>query len=92
MGAIEFTQFKRPDGRAVPVWIDRPDKIVERAQKIIARGFRFECEHLEPNMVSLTISKDDGDHAIEVVPNGPEVPLAVDHLITNFLLPDEATP
>jgi hypothetical protein len=31
--------------------------------------------------ISLTIADDDGDVDIEVVPNGPEVPAAVDRLI-----------
>ena len=82
---IPFTQFMRPDGRAVPVFIARPQPIVEKAQRIIASGYRFECEHLSDGHVSLTIANDKrGDVDIEVVPNGPEVPVAVDRLVTSF--------
>lgn len=84
MAAIQFTQFLRPDGRPVSVSIDRPDEIASRAASIVRRGFRFECEHLTTGEVSLTIADDDGDHAIEVVANGPGVPLAVDRLVTQF--------
>lgn len=82
---IPFTQFLRPDGRPVPVRIERPDDIATKAEAIIARGYRFECESLSTGDVSLTITNDKrGDVEIEVVPNGPEVPLAVDRLITRF--------
>lgn len=80
--AIPFTQYMRPDGRAVPVRIARPVEIAEKAQAIIARGLCFECEHLTTGDVSLTITDpDEGDVDIEVVANGPEVPAAVDRLI-----------
>lgn len=79
---ISFTQYMRPDGRAVPVKIARPVDIAAKAEAIIARGLRFECEHLMTGDVSLTITDpDEGDVDIEVVPNGPEVPAAVDRLI-----------
>lgn len=84
MAEIPFTQFLRPDGRQMVVTIERPAEIAAKAEKIMARGLRFECEHLTTGHVSLTIADDDGDHAIEVVENGPEVPAAVDRLISQF--------
>lgn len=79
---IPFTQYMRPDGRAVPVMIARPVDIAEKARSIIARGLCFECEHLTTGDVSLTITDpDEGDVDIEVVPNGPDVPAAVDRLV-----------
>lgn len=84
MPAIQFTQFMRPDGRPVPVSIDRPDDIAAKAAEITKRGYRFECEHLSDGHVSLTITDDDGDADIELAPNGPDVPAAVDRLITRF--------
>lgn len=85
MTSIPFTQFMRPDGRPVQVSIDRPDDIVAKAQSIIARGYRFECEALTDGHVSLTITdEENGDLDIEVVPNGSEVPTAVDRLIERF--------
>lgn len=89
MALIPFTQFLMPDGRKNQVSIDRPDDIAAKAQEIIAAGFRFECEMLsDRNTVSLTITDpDEGDVEIEIVPNGPEVPVAIDNMITRFRLP-----
>lgn len=82
---IEFTQFLMPDGRPTTVWIDRPHNIVKKAREIRAAGFRFETEMLSDyGTISLTISKDDGDYAIKVVPNGPEVPEPIDRMIAGF--------
>lgn len=90
MGKIEFTQYLLPDGRKTNVWIERPQAVVDRAQRIRAQGFRFEVEMLsDMETVSLTITDDEMDHAIEVVPNGPAVPEAVDRLINNFAVPTD---
>jgi hypothetical protein len=79
---IPFTQFMRPNGRQVDVSIDRPADIAAKAQSIIDRGFRFECEHLTTNEVSLTIAGKDDDLDIEICANGPGlVGPAVDRLI-----------
>ena len=87
MTAIPFTQYLMPDGRAAEVSIDRPDEIAAKAQRIIAKGYRFECEMLSDRQtISLTITDpDEGDVEIEVVENGPDVPLAVDRMIERFL-------
>jgi hypothetical protein len=81
---IPFTQFLRPDGRAMPVTIDRPHRIADLADAIIARGYRFECEHLQTGHASFTITNKDGDADIEVAPNGPEVPIAIDRMVERF--------
>lgn len=77
-----------PDGRTNDVTIRRPEAIVAMADKIVAAGFRFECEMLSDyNTVSLTIfdPKREVDVAIELATNGPDVPRAVDYLIEAFL-------
>ena len=81
---IPFTQYLRPDGRRRYTTIDRPSHVAAKAAEILAAGFRFECEEMMSGQVSLTIGDDDGDYAIEVVPNGPAVPDAVDRLILKF--------
>lgn len=81
---IPFTQFMRPTGRPIPVFIARPENIAAKADRIIANGFRFECESLGTGEISLTITDDERDWAIEVVQNGPQVPAAVDRLIEGF--------
>lgn len=85
MSDIPFTQYLMPDGRKSPVTIDRPQPISDLAESIIAKGYRFECEMLSDYAtISLTISDDDADHDIEVCPNGPEVPVRIDAMITRF--------
>jgi hypothetical protein len=81
MKDVPFTQYLRPDGRKVPVTIDRPDDIADKAFEIIAKGFRFECEQLTTGHVSFTVADDDGDVGIEICMNGVNVPEAVDTLI-----------
>lgn len=86
MQSIPFTQYLMPDGKKAEVTIDRPDDIAAKAREIIARGFRFECEMLsDRKSISLTITDpDEGDLDIEVVQNGPDVPLAVDRMVLRF--------
>lgn len=84
MTEIPFTQYLRPDGQRADVTIDRPPQIAELAQRIMASGFCFECEHLTTGHASLTIAGPEGDEAIELVVNGPGVPDAVDRLVTRF--------
>jgi hypothetical protein len=82
---IHFTQFLRPDGRRKTVTIERPPEVEANAKRIADAGLRFECEVLTTNEVSLTIADDDEDLAFEVVPNGPDVPNAVDRLLAKGL-------
>ena len=61
--------------------IERPEEIEKMAQKFIACGGVYECEHLRTNDASLTAVFNGADIAIEVVPNGPKVLDAVDKLV-----------
>jgi len=81
---IPFTQYLRPNGRRNEVTIERPKEICDKAWSIIDEGYRFEAEVLTTGYVSLTISKNSEDHAIKVINNGPDVPLAVDNMVNNF--------
>lgn len=84
LSEIPFTQFLQPDGRKTATSIVRPQPIMDKAEQIIAAGFRFECEMLSTGEVSFTISNDDGDHAIQVCNNDAAVLEAVDRLIQGF--------
>lgn len=84
MANIYFIQYLRPDGRRQVVSIDRPPSVVTKADQILGHGFRFECEQLHDDSVSLTVSDEHGDYAIELCPNGPAVPEHVDKLILDF--------
>lgn len=83
---IPFTQYLLPDGRKRDIAIARPKEICDKAMDIIKAGHRFEAEVLMTGEVSVTIFHiaEGEDRDIEVVPNGPEVPLAVDRMITRF--------
>ena len=81
---IPFTQYVLPSGRPKEVSIERPDGIVIRAEALIAKGYRFECEMLtDMQTVSLTVvdPDDEGDIAIELCKNGPGLGPAVDRLV-----------
>jgi hypothetical protein len=82
---IPFTQYLRPNGRKVGVTIARPVEIATLAQKFIATGGWFECEHLQTGHVSLTacmiVDGEPQDVLCELVENGPDVPPAVDRLV-----------
>ena len=81
---IPFTQYMRPDGRRVEVSIERPEEICKKAEAIINAGYCFEIEVLTTGLVSMTISDDEADHDMEIVDNGPGVPVAVDRMINRF--------
>lgn len=89
MAAIPFTQYMRPNGRAMPVTIDVEDDVAAKARTIIDSGLELECEVLSNGRVSFTITHpDDGDLDIRVCENGPNVPYHVAHLILNFKAPE----
>jgi hypothetical protein len=94
--SIPFTQYMRPDGRKVPVSVERPEEIEAAAHAFIARGGWFECEELMTGHVSLTacaiVDDEPDDVAIEICRNGPEVPTAVDRLVrkASEILPADA--
>ena len=81
---IEFTQYLRPHGQKKKVRIDRPKAVADKAKEIKNAGLCLECEVLMSGDVSFTIANEELDLAFEIVPNGPEVPDAVDRLILNF--------
>ena len=88
---VPFKQFLRPDGRQTQVRIERPDEICEQAHKLVEAGWRLEIEMLAIGTISMTVERDKGDKgddeiicsAHEICNNGPEVPVAVDKLITD---------
>jgi hypothetical protein len=83
--SIPFTQYLRPDGRKRAVEIEMPEPIEALAQIFINHGGRFECEHLRTGHVSFAAVHEvdgvDEDIAIELCPNGPDVPFAVELLV-----------
>lgn len=82
---IPFTQYLRPNGRPRETGIDRPADVEALAERFIASGGWFEAEVLSTGDVSLTacaiVDDEPQDIDIEIAPNGPEVPQAVDRLV-----------
>jgi hypothetical protein len=84
---IRFTQYLRPDGRPVPVDVDRSAEVERRAEALSAADVRLEAEVLPTGEVSFTAEREDEDGEVEslaseIVQNGPAVLDAVDRLIT----------
>lgn len=79
--SIPFTQFMRPDGREKPVTVNRPSDVEILAGKVVEVGGRFTIEELMTGAVSVACEYDENDVACEIVPNGPQVPGAVDRVI-----------
>lgn len=87
---IPFTQYLRPHGRKAKVSVERPAEVAALAQQFIAMGGWFECEELSTGHASLTacmlVDDEPDDIEIQIVPNGPEVPAAVDRLVRAAVL------
>lgn len=81
---IPFTQFMLPDGRRKPITIERPEPIVRKALELISKGYEFHIETLTTGEIHMTISDGEDDVACELCQNGPDVPVHVDKMITEF--------
>lgn len=84
---IKFTHYARPDGRTTIVYFTNADPELKRkADAIVAAGHRFEIEQLRDGTISITIFSLnlEEDVAIELSPNGPQLPDAVEKLINHF--------
>lgn len=83
-GRIPFTQYLRPNGRRREESIERPAEILALAKELLEWGYHFEIEELQDGTVSMDCSHprdENGPIAIEMCPNGPDVPGAVDRLV-----------
>jgi hypothetical protein len=79
---IPFTQYLRPHGKKKETQISRDPEIEDKARVLLELGCAFECEVLVTGEVSLTCEDaSEQTLSIEVVPNGPQVPGAVDRLV-----------
>jgi len=81
---IPFTQYLLPHGRKNEVSIERSKDIYDKAMDIIEAGHCFEVEMLNNGLIHMTITNNDDDQNGEIVNNGPEVPIAVDRMISRF--------
>lgn len=78
---IQFTQYMFPNGDIHEVFIDRPDDIALKAERIKDDGFVLEIEN-QCEMIWMSASKHYAEIFFDrLVPNGPDVVVAVDSLI-----------
>jgi len=83
----DIIQFMRPDGRQVERTVELPKQFEPNYLNMINSGCRFESEVLSTGEVSLTLANtaEEEDVDIEVVENGPEVPLALVGMLKRLL-------
>lgn len=79
---VPFTQYVMPDGVKCSVWIKRPEDTIKKCKALLEIGCFFETEMLSDyKSISMTCERGDEIVSHEIVPNGPEVPLAVDRIV-----------
>jgi len=85
MADVYVTQYLLPHGKTRRMVTSVPDDLADTIQIIKDVGAVLEAEILTTGEVSVTITSGEwGDYDIAVVPNGPQVPAAVEQLIRRF--------
>lgn len=80
---MTFTQYMFPNGRKVPEFIERPEPIEKLADELMDAGWSFEIECFpDTQVVHMDCCNDDGQLAVQVCKNGPDVPPTVDKMVT----------
>ena len=79
---VEVTQYMRPNGRKQIMRIEIQDSFGAPYSAIRMRGWRLAAEVLaHTGEVSITVEDGEQDFACEIVPNGPEVPRAIERAL-----------
>ena len=80
---VEVTQYLRPNGRKNPCTTLLDASLEPNYILMQSRGLTFGAEELMTGMVSLTIEDlpREEDVQMRVVPNGPEVPAAMEDML-----------
>ena len=88
---VEVTQYLRPDGRQELMHTDISDDCRGAYIAMQERGWRLAAENLTTGEISLTVEDllCGMDVEIEVVPNGPEVPLAIERILKRSMIDRE---
>ena len=79
---VEVVQFLRPDGRRHLCTTTLNYDLHAEYAAMQIQGWRFEAEVLTTGEVSLTITSEDQDEVITIVPNGPTVPEALARMLS----------
>jgi flagellar motor protein MotB len=78
-----FTQFMFPNGERRDRDIDMDDATEKVAEELGQAGWRFEIECFpDTQLVHGDCCNEDGQLASFVVPNGPQVPVAIAEMVT----------
>jgi len=86
---VDLTQYMMPDGRQVPVTINLDESLRPQYDRMKEDGRRFAAEMLRTSEISLTIEdiQEEEDIDIRIVPNGPEVPTAMEDMLRCYSSP-----
>lgn len=81
---MKFTQFLFPNRTRKEQTIDGLGVLTEQyASELVAAGWRFEIEcHPDTQMVHGDCCNDEGQLALFLVPNGPDVPDAIEVMVS----------
>ena len=91
--SIPFTQYHLPNGRRTQEsFTGAPASLKPKVDEILAQGLNFTAEILRNGYISLCIANDakGEDYDCRVVPNGLEVPKAIESMIEKFNLVEYA--
>ena len=94
MRTITFTEYIRPNGRKKEVELECPSDTKHKADGLVRKGYRFECETLPDKTISLTAvdPNDEGDVAIELCGRRSAIPNAVRSLVSEAVVFDSRQP
>ena len=95
MPTITFTEYIRPNGRTEKVELGCHSATKHKADGLVRKGYRFECEILSDNRtISLTAvdPNDEGDVAIELCRRRSAIPNAVRSLVNKAAVFDSRQP
>lgn len=84
---VQFTQFLRPNGRPIPVHIERSEEVAGKAAALNEQGVRFEIEVLTTGIVHMDAvwyppsGGESRSIANRLTENDERVPGTVDELV-----------
>ena len=68
---LRLTQYLRPNGRMKDIFVNVPSELDVKIVQIEQAGLTFSCEAISLDSVTLYISDNEDDLAIEFADNGP---------------------
>lgn len=85
LGKIEFTKYILPNGRKEKVFFIAPMDVVQKGNKILEKGYRFEIEELRTGQISMTISDPIEEMDVDIrICNKDKINENINDMISNF--------